>query len=152
MSEALADKFAKAQNPQIEWEGATAYAIYEISPAPDDVVVEFPKAAGAPVQGLTLKANGGMLVVNDVEAPEVLLWRDTAPSRVPIRVKREPGKKVTLKFWNIWRGRMGGVDVTQAWLGNSGMRIERSADGKELLLRCSDGEGQSISLTWKPAS
>lgn len=56
-------------------------------------------------------------------------------------MKREPGKKTVLKLWNIWRGSMGGVDVTQAWLGNAGMRIEQSASGKELLLHCSDGEG-----------
>lgn len=141
MTEALADIFATARAPRIDWEGAPAYAIYEITPAPENVVVEFLNGASSPVQGLTLKVNGGALIVNDVEAPEMLLWRDTAPSHVPVRVKREPGKKATLKVWNIWRGSMGGVDVTQAWLGNSGMRIEQSTDGKELLLRCSDGEG-----------
>ena len=141
MTEALADTFAAAQAPKIDWDGEPAYAIYEITPAPEGVVVEFLNATDMPVQGLTLKANGGVLVINDVEAPEILLWRDTAPSSVSVSVKREPGKKVTLKLWNIWRGSMGGVDVTQAWLGNAGMRIEQAADGKELLLRCSDGEG-----------
>ncbi|MDQ4419542.1 hypothetical protein OOT33_03695 [Sphingobium sp. DEHP117] len=141
MIEALADMFATAQAPQIVWEGKPVYAIYEIIPAPNGVIVEFLSATAVPVQGLTLKASGGVLVVNGVEAPEMLLWCDTAPDTVVVQVKQEPGKKVVLKLWNIWRGNMGGVDVTQAWLGNAGMRIECSQGGRELLLRCSDGEG-----------
>ena len=105
------------------------------------MVVEFLSATHAPFQGLALKANGGVLVTNGVEAAQMRLWRDAAPTTVSMRVKRQPGKVATLKLWNIWRGSVGGVDVTQAWLGNAGMRIERAVDGKELLLRCSDGEG-----------
>lgn len=141
MTKPISKLFEEARAPCVEWEGEPLYGLYEITPAPENVIVEFLNGVSAPVQGLTLKVNGGALIVNDVEAPEMLLWRDIAPSHVPVRIKREPGKKVTLRLWNIWRGSIGGVDVTQAWLGNSGMRIERSADGKKLLLRCSDGEG-----------
>lgn len=141
MTEALADLFANAQTPQLEWEGAPAYAIYEVIPAPESVTVEFLNAINAPVQGLTLKVSGGVLEVNGTEAQEMLLWHDTAPDKVIVRVKRESGAKATVKLWNIWRGSIGGVDVSQAWLGNAGMRIEQSGDGKQLLLRCSDGEG-----------
>lgn len=139
MTEALADIFASAQAPCINWEGEPAYAIYEMTPAPEGLVVEFLSATDMPVQGLTIKAGGAVLEINGAEASEMLLWRDTAPAKVSVRVKPELGKRVTLKIWNIWRGSMGGVEVTQAWLGNAGMRIYR--DGKELLLRCSDGEG-----------
>jgi hypothetical protein len=82
MPEALADQFAKAKAPQIDWEGAPAYAIYEIAPAPENFLVEFLDATAAPVQGLTLKVYGGALVVNDIESPEMLLWQDTAPTHV----------------------------------------------------------------------
>jgi len=141
MCEALADQFAKAHASQIDWEGAAAYAIYEIAPAPETVLIEFLKAKAAPVQGLTLKVYGGALLVDGVEAREVLLWHDTVPAQVAVQVRREAGKNPTLKFWNVWRGSVGGSDVTQAWLGNSGMRIEPSEDGRSLSLRCSDGEG-----------
>ena len=141
MTEALADMFVAAQAPQIAWEGQPAYAIYEVAPVPDSVIVEFLGATESPVQGLTLKVSGGVLEVNGVEAAEMLLWHDTAPGKVTVRVKREAGKKAALKLWNIWRGSMGGVDVTQAWLGNAGMRIDQSGGGRELLLCCSDGEG-----------
>lgn len=141
MTEALADIFAAAQAPQIDWDGELAYAIYEIDPAPDDVTVEFLNATESRAQGVTLKVASGVLEINGVEAPEMVLWQDTAPDKVTVRVKSERGEKAVLKLWNVWRGSMGGVDVTQAWLGNSGMRIDRTLDGKELHLRCSDGEG-----------
>lgn len=139
MTKALSEMFASAQAPCINWEGEPAYAIYELTPAPGGLVVEFLAAAESPVQGLTVKASGGALEINGVEASEMLLWHDTAPAKVSVRVKPQQGKRVTLKIWNIWRGTLGGTGITQAWLGNAGMRIHR--EGKELLLRCSDGEG-----------
>lgn len=141
MVEALADMFVAAQAPQISWEGQPAYAIYEIAPIPSSVIVEFLYARQSPAQGLTLKVNGGMLAVDGIEASEMLLWRDTAPSKVTVRLTSEAGKRATLKLWNIWRGSIGGVDVTQAWLGNAGMRVDQSEDRRELLVCCSDGEG-----------
>jgi len=141
MTKALADMFASAQTPVIEWEGEPVYAIYETKLARDIVVVEFLKTAASTVQGLTLKAKGGVLAVNGVEASQVLLWHDTAPAKVSLKVKRKSSQGVTLKLWNIWRGSVGGEGVTQAWLGNAGMRVNRSDDERQLLLRCSDGEG-----------
>lgn len=138
---ALADVFAAAQQPSLEWEGETAYAVYEIVPAPEALVVRFLKAAAAPVQGLTLKATGASLVVNEVEASEIVLWRDTAPDEVIVRVRPAPGNSVRLKVWNVWRATMGGVEVTQAWLGNAGMRVEAVDPERRILLRCSDGQG-----------
>lgn len=141
MTEALSDIFAAAQAPQINWNGKPAYAIYEIEPAPDEVIVEFLSAIESPVQGITLKVAGGVLEINGLEATEMVLWNDTAPEKVVARVKCDRRRAAVLKIWNVWRGSMGGIDVTQAWLGNSGMRINRILDDKELHLRCSDGEG-----------
>jgi hypothetical protein len=142
MNKMLSSMFAEAKAPEIDWEGEPLYGIYEIDPAPEGLIVEFVSATTAPIQGLTLKAYGGTLMVNDIEAQEILLWRDTAPNIIPVLVKSESGTKVTLKIWNIWRGLMGdGVSVTQAWLGNAGMRIQLSDNKKEVFFRCSDGEG-----------
>ena len=138
MTKALADMFADAQAPCLDWEGKPAYAIYEMT-APDLLEVEFLSSIASPVQGLTLKAYGGVLEIEDVEAQEMLLWADTAPPKVPVKIKPGADGKVILKIWNVWRGKVGGHDVTQAWLGNAGMRIERS--GSRISLRCSDGEG-----------
>ncbi|MGQ7830151.1 hypothetical protein [Altererythrobacter sp. Z27] len=138
MTKALADMFADAQAPCLHWEGEPAYAIYEM-PAPEAFDVEFVSSTDTPVQGLTLKVYGGVLEIDGVEAQEMLLWRDTAPNRVPVKVKSETGGRATLKIWNVWRGKVGGHDVTQAWLGNAGMRVKQV--GTWLALHCSDGEG-----------
>lgn len=43
----------------------------------------------------------------------------------------------SLRIWNAWRDN----DLTQAWLGNAGMRVI-PGEGGSLTLRCSDGEGE----------
>ena len=138
MTKALADMFADAETPRLDWEGEPAYAIYEI-PAPNAFDVEFLSSTNLPTQGLALKAYGGVLQVNGVAAEEMVLWRDTAPNRVPVKVKSEAAREVTLKIWNVWRCNVGGHQVTQAWLGNAGMRVKHV--GALLRLNCSDGEG-----------
>lgn len=137
-TKALADIFADARASCLEWDGEPAYAIYEMA-APSAFDVEFFSATDTPIQGLTLKVYGGVLAIDGVEAPEMVLWRDTAPDRVPVTVRPEPRLNPRLKIWNVWRGNVGGHYVTQAWLGNAAMRVDQSKCG--LSFRCSDGEG-----------
>jgi hypothetical protein len=139
MTEALADLFAAARSPTIEWDGATVHAMWEVDPAPTELAIEFRGATALPVQGLAVKLEGGVLRANGVEAKHLTLWQDTAPPVVDVVVAKRG--KAKLRIWNIWRGAVGGHDVTQAWLGNSGMRIEASSEPNETILRCSDGVG-----------
>lgn len=134
----LSDLFAKAQSPVVQWDGEPAFAILELAHVPERLVLEFVRAKESPVQGLRLKIRGGLLVVNDVTTDELLLWRDTAPERVIVKVERRRGARLSLKVWNVWRG---GLDTVQAWLGNAGMRVASSSDGGWIDLRCSDGIG-----------
>lgn len=115
------------------------HAMWEIDPVPDQVVFEFRHGVPTPIQGLAIKLEGGILSANNVEAKHLTLWQDTAPEEVCVLITKR--KKARLMIWNIWRDTIGGQDVTQAWLRNSGMRIERSVDGGETILRCSDGIG-----------
>lgn len=138
MTESLSDLFTAAQYPKIEWDGAAAYALWQVSPVPEQLIVEFRGGTDFPVQGLAIKLEGGVLRANGTEAKQLALWHDTAPSEVCVEVSSTG--KAKLSVWNVWRGAVGGHDVTQAWLGNSGMRIEHSVAG-EVILRCSDGVG-----------
>ena len=140
MTKPLSKLFEEAKAACVDWEGEPLYGLYEMS-APSGLLVEILHSNTTPVQGLTLKAYGGVLRVNDVEAPEMVIWTDTAPERVAVSFKPWEGRTAKLKIWNVWRGTVGGVGVTQAWLGNAGMRVEADANGRELLFRCSDGEG-----------
>lgn len=140
MTKPISKLFENAQATCVDWEGEPLYGLYQM-PAPSDLTVAILHSTPLPVQGLTLKAYGGVLQINDVEASEMLIWADTSPDRVTVTFKPWEGREAKLKIWNVWRSKVGGVDVTHAWLGNAGMRIEQAAGGKELLLRCSDGEG-----------
>ncbi|WP_420469891.1 hypothetical protein [Brevundimonas sp. FT23042] len=139
MAEVLADLFAAERSPTIVWDGAVAYAVWEVTPVPEELAIEFLSAAAAPIQGLAVKIDGGMLRVNGEEAKHITLWQDTAPRKVRVVIAKKG--KAKLSIWNIWREAIGGHDVTQAWLGNFGMRIEQSDDENETILRCSDGVG-----------
>ncbi|KRA67188.1 hypothetical protein ASD89_02960 [Caulobacter sp. Root656] len=114
--------------------------MWEIDPVPDQMVLEFRRGVATPVQGLAIKLEGGILCANDVEARHLTLWLDTAPKEVCLLITKKK-KKARLMIWNIWRDTIDGRDITQAWLGNSGMRIELSGEGNETILRCSDGVG-----------
>jgi hypothetical protein len=136
MTEYLSELFEAARAPVVEWEGAPLHGLYQFDDSPEEMQIEFLKAESSPVQGLSLGIEGGVLSVNGIEAEDMVLWHDTAPITVSVRVIAKPNEKPILKMWNVWRA---GRDVTQAWLGNAGMRIEET--GNQLLLRCSDGEG-----------
>lgn len=137
----LSDLFSEAQSPRIDWEGALAYAIYEISPAPNELTIALERFKENPVQGLKIKAQGAKMIVNGQAATEMEIWTDTAPSSIPVSfVERKP--KSVFKIWNIWRGKVGGADVPQAWLGNAAMRVHDHPSNGELTLSCSDGEGK----------
>jgi hypothetical protein len=138
LPETLSDLFASAQRPVVEWAGAPAHALYEFEEIPESIGVEFVGGKPSPVQGLHIKYRGGLLIANDVGAEDLLLWRDTAPDRLTVRVEPRKKARPSLKIWNVWRG---GLDVVQAWLGNAGMRVEVSPDGRQIDLHCSDGVG-----------
>lgn len=138
MTKPISDLFGEAQAACVEWQGEPLYGLYEMEVS-DALEVKFLSSISKPVQGLNLTTDGGVLEIAGVEADDMLLWCDTAPPTVPVKIKPRDNGKVILKIWNVWRGKVGGHDVTQAWLGNAGMRIEQS--GKQISLRCSDGEG-----------
>jgi hypothetical protein len=131
----LAELFADAKGPVIDWRGHQVHAIYELHPAPARFTVEFATARESPVQGIRFRVRGGLLTANDVTADDIVLWHDTAPSRVDIRLEAN-APAISLKVWNVWRG---GMETILAWTGNAGfLAVGRNGS---LDLMCSDGEG-----------
>lgn len=139
MPKPLMTLFQEAESAQIMWQGLQLFGLIEI-PCPSDFRLEFEAAKDCPVQGVNLKCVGGLLSIDDIQAKEMVLWKDTAPEVVYVHV-RPAGRAVpTLKIWNVWRGKVGGVDVKQAWLGNAGMQFDQA--DKRIRIRCSDGVGE----------
>ncbi|GGR11742.1 hypothetical protein GCM10010196_00140 [Agromyces mediolanus] len=94
------------------------------------------RAAQALVQGLRLKIRGGAFDVAEEQGIHgLVLCTDTAPRNVVVSL-RSVRPNASLKVWNVWRRQVDGHSVTQAWLGNAGMRV--SGAENRLLLRCSE--------------
>lgn len=135
MNDDLSSLFAEQQTNQIDWDGPL-YSLYELPSEASALTIRFLSAKTQPPQGLRLKVRGGAFEVESTAADDLILWQDTAPEEVPVRITWKPKGTRSLRVWNAWRVN----DVTQAWLGNAGMRVTAGEDGV-FQLRCSDGEG-----------
>lgn len=83
-------------------------------------------------QGVWL-ATEGELEVNGVRSSQLVLWQDTAPSTVRVRVVEGDGK---LRLYNVWdSGR--GISDHESQSATSGMLVEAAADGARRY-RCND--------------
>lgn len=131
----LASLFAEQQSSQIDWHGPL-YGLYELPTDAEELTLRFRSVGAQLPQGLRLKARGGTLEIESSSASDVILWEDTAPDEVHVRIRWRSKGARSLRVWNAWRVK----DVTQAWLGNAGMRVTRAEDGV-VTLRSSDGEG-----------
>ena len=123
----------------IDWGGEKLPGLVEFTRVPLRVQLEFVSAKTSPPQGIQVRMRGGSLVVNGQEGVNFTLWHDATPRFVDLEVHPAGRGTPSLKLWNIWRG---GLDVTQAWLGNSAMKVDGDIEGSSFVLRCSDGEGK----------
>lgn len=133
----FSEMFAEARSTHIAWDGGEIYGLYEFDSLPTAFDIQFVNFAAEPIQGLRMKIRGGKLTVGDVEHDEIVLWTDTAPSYVDVKVDGLHGS--VLRVWNVWRTASG---IEHAWLNNAAMKIEHPSN-EEVLLRCSDGVGGS---------
>jgi hypothetical protein len=98
--------------------------------------IVFESSSQGPVQGLRLTLKRGRLRVADTEGQQIVLWRDTAPTEVPLTVSSAP-RGAELVVVNVWRDAKHGT--TMQGVNNAGMLVELHDDG--VRLRCSDGWG-----------
>jgi hypothetical protein len=135
MTDDLSSLFAEQQTTQIDWDGPL-YGLYELPTDASELTIRFLSAKALRWQGLCLKARGGTFEVNSRVAADIVLWQDTAPDEVLVRITWKPKGARSLRVWNAWRAN----GVTQAWFGNTGMRVT-AGEGGVFQLRCSDGVG-----------
>jgi hypothetical protein len=144
----LASRFAEADYRPIVVDGATVHPMLRLYPKVGDRVhIRWVSQASPRVQGLGVrlrlpdvqgaKGYGGLLRVNDVESPAIMLWTDTAPPEVLVEcIHVDEGAE--LQISNRWRLENGREDE---WFNNYGILIEERT-GQTFLLRCSDGIGE----------
>ncbi len=138
MTSKLSDLFQASSGAPIEWEGQRVQMMYEMHPAgTEELEITFEQPSPARPQALRLRARGAVLEINGSRLDDVVLWSDSAPESVIVRVVPDKFSKapMNLRLWNAWRDPAG---TMQAWIGNAGMRVEQRDDGSTVL-RCSDG-------------
>lgn len=136
----LSDQFAEQRSNIIQLDGSPTYGLFEFDEIPLHMELTFIAAKTSPVQGIRLRMTGGNLEVNGEQSSEVVLWEDTAPKVVNVDVRADDrARNTTLKLWNVWRG---GMDVTQAWLGNAAIQVDGDPSSGSFRFRCSDGQGE----------
>jgi hypothetical protein len=137
MPRPLAELLANQKGGPIAFEGRAVRMHYEFDPIRH--VVEFDvalEAASDRPQGVFLNAEGGQLEIEGQTMTKAVLWADTAPPAVLVRVvPRRPGP-TTLSLWNVWRTGRG--DERDYWTGDAGLAVESSGDGR-IVIAASDG-------------
>ena len=148
----MMNRFAAADFGPVEVDGQLVHPMYRSDISEGDVVrIEWISAASPRMQGLTLRLRlpdvrgsrgyGGLLAVEQDEAPAIGLWMDSAPPVVEARcVQLTPGAE--LRISTTWRMPDGREDE---WFLNYGMKIEELEDGA-VVLHCSDGIGDELTF------
>ncbi|MBO0768895.1 MAG: hypothetical protein J2O48_09455 [Solirubrobacterales bacterium] len=132
----------------ITYQGELVYPNFSADMAVGDRVrTTWLSAASPRVQGLSLslripdiggaKGRGGLLRIEETEAPTIGYWMDTAPRVVEAEcVKLKSGAELWIS--NRWRTDDG---VEHEWLNNFGIKIEPITEDS-VILHCSDGYGE----------
>ncbi|NCT91505.1 hypothetical protein GXB85_11155 [Cellulomonas sp. APG4] len=128
--------FAQQQASRIDWDGPV-FSLYELPTHTTRLGVEFMRAGSELRQGVRLKIRGGKLEANGVATSDLVLWQDSSPTCVDVLVRWGKQGSRSLRVWNCWEVN----GVMHAWLGNAGMRVERTPEGV-IVLNCSDGRGE----------
>jgi len=146
----MMDRFAASGFEPVDVNGKQVYPFLALQPAIGErLVLRWVGAHSPRVQGVALRlrrvgargarGRGGLLRVDDVEAPSILLWMDTAPPVVTVEVVAIDAD-AELRVSNRWRTDDG---VEHEWLNNYGMMVESKPDGEHVLW-CSDGFGYEL--------
>lgn len=96
------------------------------------VKVTFEGARSEWRQGVELSAHGALEVAGQTINGPIVLWRDTAPTEIEIRILAPAGQ---LEVKNVWDT---GDGVTHSWHNGAAMIIERLPTGGRRY-RCNDG-------------
>lgn len=142
-------RFEESGFEPIVLDGQLVHPMLRLQVAEGDIVlIEWEASGSRRTQGLGLRLRhpnvtgpqgyAGRLEVAGATAPAIMLWEDSSPPSVEVRVASvQPGGE--LRVSNRWRHEDGREDE---WLNNYGMLIAEEDDGS-LVLTCSDGVGLS---------
>lgn len=126
------DLFRKSKGQPVTYNGRIIHMVDRI-PIHDsqEVEVTFEGVNSDWRQGVCLTTDGSIVVNDQTIKKSVVLWRDTAPQKVALKIKT---KKSELQIKNVWDS---GDGVMQSWHNGGAMIIEKTLSGRRYL--CNDG-------------
>lgn len=83
-------------------------------------------------QGVHLTTDGGFVVNNQTVKKSIVLWHDTAPKEVLVKVHTKKGECRVKNVWDTGDG------VMHSWHNGAAMIVEEAASGRRY--RCNDGQ------------
>jgi hypothetical protein len=136
----LAERLAAARGGPIDWRGESVLMMHEMGQLGEGnrLELDLVHVTDARPQALRVKVRGGRVSIGDGTFDDVVVWSDTAPSKVTLTIHSESKRSCRLRIWNAWRDPDGAM---QAWIGNAGLKVEPQGEDR-LVLSCSDGFGE----------
>ncbi len=133
MRKTLAEMFQASEGRSVEVGGVVYSSIYKawLASGVHQFTMKLEGSNSNVVQGVRISVRKGSAVINGITSCHFVIWGDSSPPSVPMRIHSEGGG--LLSVWNVWRTRIG----EQAWVGDAGMVIEERSG--VVTFNCSDG-------------
>jgi hypothetical protein len=126
------DLFLKSKGQPVDYDGRVIQMVDRV-PVENgqEIHVAFESTNSDWRQGVHLSTDGSFDVNGQTIKKAVVLWRDTAPSEVVLKVKSKNGECLVKNVWDVGDG------VVHSWHSGAAMIVEQS--GSVRRYRCNDG-------------
>ena len=126
------DLFAKTKGQPIAYKGHTVQMVDRLSVSDGQMLkVRFESVNSDWRQGVNLTTDGSFEVNDQGIKNSIVLWHDTAPSEVYVKIHSRQGDCLVKNVWDVGDG------VVHSWHNGAAMIVEESQNGRQY--KCNDG-------------
>lgn len=126
------DLFLKSKGKPVVYNGRTIQMVDRLRVRSGQLLkVTFESVNANWRQGVCLSSDGAFVVNNQTIKKSVVLWHDTAPSEVLLRVETKKGQCQVKNVWDTGDG------AVHSWHNGAAMIVEETASARRY--KCNDG-------------
>ncbi|MDD2999907.1 MAG: hypothetical protein PHV05_12670 [Candidatus Riflebacteria bacterium] len=126
------DLFIKSKGQPIDYNGKTIQMFDRVSITDKQQIrIVFESTNSEWKQGIHLSTDGSFEVNGQTVQKAIVLWKDTAPSDLLVRVKSKKGECFVKNVWDVGDG------VMHSWHNGAAMIVEELKFGRRY--KCNDG-------------
>ena len=126
------DLFAKAKGQPIAYKGHTVQMVDCLRVSDGQMLkVKFESVNSDWRQGVNLTTDGSFEVNDQGIKNSIVLWHDTAPSEVYVKIHSRQGECLVKNVWDVGDG------VVHSWHNGAAMIVEEFQNGRQY--KCNDG-------------